>query len=270
MQKRIEGIKFIKTNQYAFCHIEQFSLELQSIIKKHLSSICFGSAKAGTGRKMYSYSATINEFIKRYEKKTPNTKKGLIGELLTHILITEMFTEYTIVSPYFNSEEGSIKKGFDVVLTYNKSNELWITEVKSGELHKDKTSDDTINDLLYLAQSDLVTRLNEGNVNLWHNAVNGARIVLDRNNDLKDAIVNILEDVGDKVVDGTTGSSDINVFLTGVLFSKFTDSISEENIKKKTSIISEEKQFNKIFVLSIQKETYQKVYTFLKKEGEIS
>ncbi len=39
---------------------------------------------------MYSYKATVQEFLKRYENKTEKIKKGLIGELLTHIIIKEI------------------------------------------------------------------------------------------------------------------------------------------------------------------------------------
>lgn len=109
MAKKIDGIKFIKTKEYAYCNIEYFSDELKSIIRAHLSEICHGTGKASTGRIMYSYETTIKEFLNRYEKKTTKIKKGLIGELLTHIIISEMFPEYRVISPYFNLEERSIK-----------------------------------------------------------------------------------------------------------------------------------------------------------------
>ena len=45
------------------------------------------------------------------KKKPPKTQKGLIGELLTHIIISEFFPEYDVISPYFNLEGEALKKG---------------------------------------------------------------------------------------------------------------------------------------------------------------
>ena len=241
MAKKIDGIKFIKTKEYAYCNIEYFSDELKSSIRAHLSEICHGTGKA-----------------------TTKIKKGLIGELLTHIIISEMFPEYRVISPYFNLEERSIKKGFDIVLVSKKANyELFVTEVKAGEVHKGKTSDETMNDLIGLAKNDLLSRLSDDNTSLWHNAINGA---LDRNDDYKDAIIEVLEDMGDKSVVGQVNNRDINVFLTGVLFASFSDRASEVNTKKKLKTIAKEGKFKSVFGLSIQKETFVKVYNFFKDE----
>lgn len=267
MVKNIDGVVFIRTKEYALCHIKYLSDELKDIIRERLSSICYGSAKINTKRVKYSYKFTIKEFLNRYEKKTSKIKKGLIGELLTHIIISEMFLEYDIISPYFNLEERSIKKGFDIILTSKKEHELVIIEVKAGEKHKRKNSDETMNDLIGVAKNDLISRLNDESISLWHNAINGAQSVLDRNNDYKDAIIDVLEDMGDKSVIGLTDSKDINVFLTGVLFSDFSDCISASNIKKKIDTIVKEDKFKSVFALSMQKETFTKVYEFLKGEG---
>lgn len=88
--KNIDGVAFVKKREYAFYRIEYFSDELKDIIRKQLAGICYGSAKVNTGRIMYSYKATVQEFLKRYENKTEKIKKGFIGELLTHIIIKEI------------------------------------------------------------------------------------------------------------------------------------------------------------------------------------
>ena len=267
MVRDIDGIVLARTKEYAICHIEYFSNELKNVIREHLAAICHGSAKTSTGRIMYSYKATIKEFLNRYEKKPPKTQKGLIGELLTHIIISEFFPEYDVISPYFNLEERSIKKGFDIVLISKEEHDLFIIEVKSGEKHKGKSSDETINDLIGTAKNDLLGRLNDENLSLWHNAINGAQCVLEKNDDYKKAIIDVLEDMGDKSAIGLTDSKDINVFLTGVLFANFSDRISGENIKTKIGGIINKGEFKSIFGLSMQKETYRKVYQFLKDEG---
>jgi uncharacterized membrane-anchored protein len=103
--KVIKNVKFIKKSGYALCYIEDFSNELKKIMRERLSAICFGMSDGASGKKLYSYPSTIKEFLKRYESKPPKIKKGLIGELLTHILIAELFPEYAVVSPFFNLEE---------------------------------------------------------------------------------------------------------------------------------------------------------------------
>jgi len=266
--KNIDGVVFVKKREYAFCRIEYFSGELKDIIRRQLAGICYGSAKINTGRIMYSYKATVQEFLKRYENKTEKIKKGLIGELLTHIIIKEMFGEYRVVSPYFNLEERSIKKGFDIVLASKNTHDLFIIEVKSGEKHKGKKSDETMNDLIGLAKNDLVKRLNDENASLWHNAINGAQSVLEKTDDFKQAIIEILEDMGDKAVMSSTQSNEMNVFLTGVLFADLSDGISEQNTQAKKQAIEKSREFKSVFVLSLQKETYRKVYEFLKEEGK--
>lgn len=86
-------------------------------------------------------------------------------------------------------EERSIKKGYDVVLTEVNNPNLWITEVKSGKLHSNKSSNQTMNDLLGTAKRDLKERLNEENISLWLEAINGAKVSFDSNNTMKSAVL---------------------------------------------------------------------------------
>ena len=195
--RSIEGVRFKKDKDYAVCHILEFSDELKKLIREQLSFICYGATNTLSTRKIYNYNNTLKEFIKRYDEKKDNTQKGMIGELIIHVLINEFFPEYETVSPFFNIEERSVKKGFDVVLTNKENHMMWITEVKSGELHKGKDANETNIDLLNRAKSDLYSRLNGENQSLWLNAINGAKIALDSKKDLKDAVIEILEEYGD-------------------------------------------------------------------------
>jgi hypothetical protein len=267
--KTVDGVVFIKKEGYAVCHIQNFSDAFKELIRKQLSFICYGASNAASSRRTYSYCNTIKEFIKRYHEKSEETKKGMIGELLIHILLNEFFTDYETVSPFFNLEERSVKKGFDVVLTYKKDKTMWITEVKSEELHQNKNANRTTITLLDTAKLDLFNRLNDiENQSLWLNAVNGAKIAFDSNNDLKDAVINILEQYADDSQDGKVNSVDINVFLTSALFCCLKDSIEENAIGEKYSRIKNENKFKDIFVISMQKETYKRVFEFLKNEEQ--
>lgn len=267
--KKVDGVSFIKKEGYAVCHITNFSIALKELIREQLSFICYGAANATSRKNMYNYSNTLKEFINRYNKKRDETKKGMIGELLIHVIFNEFYTDFETISPFFNLEERSIKKGFDIVMTYKEDHSVWITEVKSGELHKRKTANETTEDLLNTAKTDLFNRLNGENYSLWLNAINGAKIAFDKHNDLKDAVIDILEQYGDDSAEGKIESKNMNVFLASILFAPMNDHMKSNNVKQKYNAIKKENKFKGLFVISVQKETYNKIYEFLQKEGQI-
>src|SRR5699024_9665748 len=268
-QKNIEGMRFIKKEDYAICLIDNFSSELKELIRKHLSKVCYGSAKTSLGRISYNYKNTIKEFLKRYEPKMYETRIGMVGELMTHVLILELFPEFETVSPYFNNEDRSIKKGFDAVLSSNNNKELWITEVKSGKLQINTNSNESNRRLLGLAKRDLKTRLNEPDIGIWENAINGAKIALEHNVGSKKAVVDILLDETDNIYsENTTKSSDKNVVLVSSLFTSLVDEIREESLKEFYSNTVSESLFNKVLIFSIQKELFEAIHEFLKEEAE--
>ena len=59
------------------CHIETFSDDLKELIRENLSAICHGGDKFNRNKDLYSYKKTLAEFIKRYERKTEDIKKGV-------------------------------------------------------------------------------------------------------------------------------------------------------------------------------------------------
>lgn len=207
------------------------------------------------------------EFVKRYNGKTEKQKKGLIGELILHVLLHELLDEYAVDSPFFNNEERNVKKGFDVVLNKKETNELWITEVKSGNLHRGKNATQTIVELINTAKGDLNERLNADSVSLWLNAIAGAKKAFDDNPDKKRAIVSILEDNGDAATEGTLCSSEINVILVGTLFHDISDHFSSDDVSEKKRRTDRENIFNATYVIAIQKETYTAIFDFLERES---
>lgn len=256
-----------KSVGYALFHIDDLTAELKDVLREQLSFICHGISNASSKKDLYSYKRTLTEFLLRYESKTENIKIGMIGELLAHVLISEYFGDkYHIASPYFNLEERSIKKGFDVVLASKFDYSIFITEVKAGELHKNKDASSTTVDLLNTAKLDLRKRLNKENHSLWLNAINGAKIAFDNNNNIKNAIVDILEKYDGISPSDSDAGSEINVCLISALFAPLTDRIVFSKVGDKYKAINDESLFKSIFVLSLQKGTYQKIHEFLKKE----
>ncbi|MBB5368544.1 MULTISPECIES: DUF1837 domain-containing protein [unclassified Janthinobacterium] len=252
----------------SLCIIDDLSDELKGIIKLELSKVCHGPAKAEEGRKSYAYEPTIREFVKRYKDKSPTTKLGMIGELLCHILLFSFNNELKAASPFFNMEEGSIKKGFDLMIINSTDNSFWITEVKSGELgEKDKQQ--KIRGLIDLAKSDLIERLTSKNATIWYSAINNIDISLSGNMPEKKILKDLLEEFiegKDEIV--TKDSKSMNVFLVPILFENTLNSIDLQTIKDKHSKLISAGDFSRCLIFAIQKSTIIKVEKFLIEEAE--
>lgn len=262
----MDGINFKPNENYSIIEVETLSDDIKASIRTHLSSICYGESQAASGRTMFNYRATLTAFLDRYNSKERNHQIGMIGELLAHILIVELLPQFKTVSLFFNLEEKQIKKGFDVLLYSGTDNDVWITEVKSGELHKDKNSDQTTKDLLASARLDLKKRLNENEVNHWTNAIHSARVALGDNTDYKDVVINLLADEGDIVTNKKATSFDNNVFLVSSLFTEADDSVSEETLSAFHQKLLDKPVFKNAILLSIKKSAYSKVVDFFEEE----
>ncbi|MEG0361773.1 MAG: hypothetical protein RR602_09070 [Longicatena sp.] len=262
----IDGVKIHKVENYSLCYVNSFSDEFKERIRDKLSFICHGKSDAESMRSIFNYKSTLSEFLKRYEERSDERQKGMMGELLTHVIINDYFPEYDVASAFFNLEEKNVKKGFDVVLYSHDTDNTLITEVKSGNLHKNKNSTQTINDLINTAKRDLIERLNDSdNRSLWMNAINHAKKVYDSQQDLKNIIMDILDKQSD---DMAQTSQNKDVILVGVLFNTLNDAIVDESISTKSSQLNKDNLFNSVFCMAIQKETYQKIYEFLKEESQ--
>lgn len=266
MSNDIDGVDFIDHGSYGLFHIRYISDDLKDIIRKNLTSICHGSAHSGSA--LYSYKSTLKSFLERYDKKTDNTKKGIIGEFISHLMMIESFNNFKISSAFFNLEEKSIKKGFDLIVYDSKDNSVWITEVKSGNLHKDKSHDETTKELLNTAKIDLVSRLNEQEVQYWLNAINHVRSSVQEANDYKDALITILDsNYGSNAANGKASSKDKNVILVSNLFEALDTKVTINPVKSAYNEITGSSLFQKIIVLSVQKGTYENIVNFLRGEA---
>lgn len=262
----INGVSIDRNKFATVCRIDDFSDELKSEIRDRLSAICHGPDAVSKESVFSSYKNTIKEFNKRYRSKSENIKKGWIGELLTHILLLKTHPDLEPASPFFNMEEGSIKKGFDLIVFDNKLNQIWISEVKSGGAGINN-ADSFNKNLLNTAKNDLKTRLSENETNLWHNAINGAKIALSSGK-VKDRINQILEECYQEATDEEQDGSTKNVILISVTYKSTDDPITVKEVKKKGEKIIDDELFRDVIVFSIQKKTYQRVAEFLDAEAE--
>jgi hypothetical protein len=244
------------------CIVEILSEELKKIIRKQLSSICQGATRGESGKKIYSYHNTLSEYLTRYETKTEEIKKGIIGELISHVLFIEFFNEFQIISPLFNLEERSIKKSFDLLLFHSSQEMLYYTEVKSGTANSERSDDKNIS-LLGIAKNDIHRKLNDNNDNNWLNAINGATISLEKKN-IKNEVTKILESCLEDSQDGNSESRDKSVILVSVTYNSILDKITLSRVTDYST--KNMKDFSRCIFFSIQNDTYQSIEAFLKDE----
>lgn len=263
----IDGVELENNQNHVYlCIIRKISKELKDVITTNLSKICYGPNRAESESLLYTYKETLNEFLKRYDNKSEATKKGMMGELLSHIIFLECNSDLNSVSPFFNMEERSITKGFDLIfIDVNCKDKFWIAEVKTGELGSYSTTNKKNNSLLTKAKRDLKTRLNNQDKMIWRNAINSARLA--NTGDLKKEVVRILEENVDENIKNEFKSTKENVILTSVIFNDIDDRIELSNIVSKKNKISKENIFNDIMIFSIQKNTYKALERFLKEEA---
>ena len=246
------------------CHITSLSDALKDEIREKLVSVCLGLATAEKKLASASYDRTLNEFLERYRPKPANTKKGMIGELLSHVLIRHLLVDFSPVSPFFNMEERSIKKAFDIVFRCNDTGEVWLTEVKAGN-KATNTARQKNYDLLNLAKRSIRDQMVGDENHVWYNAMNGAKISIQERK-IRDEIERVLDDCLVRSQDGEIETEDFNVVLTSVLYANDDEVIAFPDVERKKTDIERENIFKSIIVFSIQKETYQAVENFLQSE----
>lgn len=263
----ISGIITETTELATVCRIEEFTEQLRTEIRDKLATICHGEDKVEAGSIIASYKETLKLFLTIYSNKSEETRKGMIGELLSHLLILKACPNYQSANPYFNMEEASIKKGFDLVVFDQSCGEMKIVEVKSGGAGS-KSANTANKALLNTAKNDLKSRLNDEKVHVWLNAINGARNALSGGN-VKNKINDILEGCYMEASVGAPDSKSKNVVLVSVLYRSCADPITIEDTKKKAEEMAAEGLFQETTVFSIQKETWKQIAAFLKEEAGV-
>lgn len=263
MTNIISGITLEKDteNGVYICYVEDFSDELKEKIREMLNSIWHGVVDS-TERQQFNYKKTIQRFLERYNSKTSNTKKGMIGELLTHLLIPQ-YIDLQAISIMKNKEENSIRKGFDVVYS-NQENSIWYCEVKSGG---DTNNTEDINnknkELLNSAKRDIQKHSMGKRVALWESVLIDVNLTVFNSNKK----IDIKKLLDEHHPDSENRNLDRNVILSSVLYKELDTKISFDDLKTYKSNIDEKNIFVGLIVFSIQKPTYIKIKNFLIEES---
>lgn len=259
----IPGVKLERDGKCTICSVEDFSDELKAEIRKQLSGVWNGFSEVHEMPEFYSYTRTVASFLDRYRSKSDSTKKGMIGELLSHILIGLYFEDFTSLSILKNKEERSIKKGFDIIYYDDSTKEVWYSEVKSGKSESGSESSTEYNTVLLGRCKDSITGMfEERRESLWESALIDVGLTIEngqRRLDLK-KILSL-----DTPSFNPTGKK--NVVFVSVLYHELTDPIDISSVLNFHSEMSEEDIFSDILILSIHKATFQKVADFLEAEA---
>lgn len=258
--KPINGVTHIAKGNCHLFHVSKLSNELKDIIRTQLSGVFSGFAHIENVPALANYKTTLKSFFERFQGKTEKTKKGMIGELVSHILFNHFLSDFKSLSILKNKEERSIKKGFDIIYFNTGKNSLWYTEVKSGRKKTTKSNDyNTV--LLKRSRTSIIGTFGSNRSSLWENALIDVELMIKGK---KNKFV--LTDLLSKDMAMVSKSSLKNVILVSVLFHDLTDSVLMNTIEDFYSETKTLKTFNDFMAVSIQKATYEKIVTFLKSE----
>lgn len=258
----IDGITF-KTNtenNSMICYVNVFSDALKREIRSVFSDIFHGKKIVSENEQLYSYRNTLSNFIKRYEKQTENTKKGMIGELLVHLLIPKCIEKMESISVLKNKEEQSIKKGFDIV--YFDQKKLWYCEVKSGGDAAEDVADAYNEILLNRAKKQIQDTSICKRSALWDSVIIDVNLTVFSSKKR----IKINELLNNDHPDFINRNTDRNIILSSVLYKNLSDKIDFKKISDYQSSLCKEGCFSELIVFSIQKNTYQKIEEFLRSE----
>jgi len=262
----IEGVVIEQSEEgNTLCKVEDFGDALKQRIRQNLTAIAHGAATAAEPILQYSYKHTLKSFLERYSSKDENTQKGMIGELLSHVLIPDLFQDLTSLSVYFNKEERSIKKGFDIIYCNLSEKTTWYSEVKSGHKSANDNSDQANAILLERASTDLRTKFSEGRDSLWNSALTDVTLVLGSE---KAVTVKQLLSRDSPLNEANISSQDKNALLISVLYETPENPVSIGCLQGFFNELKKNGHFKEVIVFSIQKEAYQSVATFLEEEAQ--
>jgi len=257
-----KGVTVKSEPDFTLCYVEKFCIEFKKEIRNSLANLFSGAVHVNDNSTFYTYKWTIKQFLERYNDKDLKTKKGMIGELLAHILINKHHLVLKTVSILANKEERSIRKGFDIIYLHDTDNSIWYSEVKSGNSKlKDSTTYNRV--LLNRAKTGITNTFLENKDYRWASALIDAKLTLDGADRIK---ASTLLSNGAPSTNPSIGTKR-NVIIITVLYHCLTDKILPDSIKDFQNKLISSGTFQKSLVFCIQKKTYKKVERFLMNES---
>lgn len=246
------------------CHliiIDDFSDDLKGAIRARLCEICYGLQTMTAGSMYADYQRTLEDFLDRYDAKTSRQKKGIIGELLTHVLARHYLNDLEPASILFNKEERAMRKGFDLIFLGAEYATVWYSEVKSGQPPATSTPSSKSLNLLKTARADLTERFTNASNSAWFSAIVDSNLTVSDN--VRPMLQQLLE------ADATArriGDFSAAAILVSVVYASPADEVDYEVISNYFTTAYDDEHFSDLIVVSIQKETVRRVVGFLRSE----
>lgn len=261
----MDGVEITGDGDFKLVLIHCISNELKDHIRAHLSALCYGVPNTREDPGYYSFKRTVQEFLARFNTKPDSTKVGMIGELLTHVLASELFPELENISLYFNKEERSIKKGFDLTFYESAESTIWYAEVKSGAPGKMNVTAKS-KQLMALASSDISEKLGRvDRQSLWDAAINDAQITL-VGDDMASTVKALLRKDFTRLLSGVV--IDQHVLLSASVFHPLDDELVDGlPIGIARAELESNGTFKRAKVIAIQKSTVMKIVSFFQEEA---
>lgn len=260
---QIPGVTVVQQSQCVLLFISPFTSQLKKLIRSQLAGVWSGFAEVEEIPQIHSYKRTLESFLDTYRTKDERTQKGMIGELLAHIIINHLFGSFTSLSILKNKEEKSIKKGFDIIYHDESLTNLWYSEVKSGRRESgNETSDAYNNILLGRAHSSLRDMFLEKRSKLWESALIDVGLTIKgakRKFDLKTLLDS------DSPANNSQGKKNA-IFISVLYHCPKNEPIAMKSIIEFYTKIKNANDFSDCIILSFQKELFEKVAQFLESE----
>lgn len=261
----MDGISVVQEDGYVVCHINELSDELKTLITEELSAICHGKNEVEEyALERHSYKSTLKQFLDLYSPKTPETKKGMMGEFITHLVLEKFLPNLRKISIFFNKEEQSIRKGFDLTYMEVDGSSVWYGEVKSGELNNTDTVDEKNKALLNSSKVSIKDFLDGHRPSIWNSALIDVGLSLAQESRKK--VKNLLD--GDLRQITESPGTKKKAVLISVVFHDINNKTSHEVVRDHLATIKSEDIFENVILFSIQKSTYIAIEDFLKEELE--
>lgn len=228
-----------------------------------LSSIWHGSVDAEENNDVYNYKKTLEHFLRRYSSKSNNTKKGMMGELLSHILIPKYLSNLNVISIMKNKEESSIRKGFDIVYFKDEDSSIWYCEVKSGGDEDTNEINFKNKERINEAKKGIKEILSREDSTVWQSVLTDVRSTIFNSKKIPKISAILKSDFPNT----SNINTKKNVILSSVIYKDMSTKICPFKLIECKSKIDEENIFSGLIVFSIQKTTYIKIEKFLMEES---
>lgn len=176
----MDGIEIERVNGATLVIVRDISEGFRVHVRERLAEYCYGASTVSENASFYSFEKTVAEFLTRFDSKPLKTKIGMAGELIVHVLMPLLHDDLTSAAVYFNKEERSIKKGFDLTFLSSAVGAIWYGEVKSGGVAEGSTADDKAADLVSLAGTSLSSMLDDvDHLSRWDAALIDTHLTLE-------------------------------------------------------------------------------------------